>query len=82
MIKTPACHKAESTVLSNHAVNCHNTTMNEVQCPRQHRWRDADEAPDPGALAKFYSELLGWPGYLAAVWPPVDGAGLEGLFAV
>ncbi len=31
MIKTPACRKAESTVLSNHAVNCHNTTMNEVQ---------------------------------------------------
>src|SRR6266581_4300017 len=31
MIKTLACRKAESTVLSNHAVNCHNTTMNEVQ---------------------------------------------------
>jgi len=45
-------------------------------------WGTAIEAPDPGALAKFYSELLGWPGYLAAVWPPVDGAGLEGLFAV
>jgi predicted enzyme related to lactoylglutathione lyase len=24
-------------------------------------WGTAIEAPDPGALAKFYSELLGWP---------------------
>jgi predicted enzyme related to lactoylglutathione lyase len=24
-------------------------------------WGPAIEAPDPGALAKFYSELLGWP---------------------
>jgi predicted enzyme related to lactoylglutathione lyase len=24
-------------------------------------WGIAIEAPDPGALAKFYSELLGWP---------------------
>ncbi len=23
-------------------------------------WGTAIEAPDPGALAKFYSELLGW----------------------
>ena len=62
-------------------------------------WGAAIEAPDPGALAGFYSELLGWPighqepgtaivaapngaflvfqqadGYVAPVWPPVDGA--------
>jgi catechol 2,3-dioxygenase-like lactoylglutathione lyase family enzyme len=24
-------------------------------------WGTAIEAPDPGALARFYSELLGWP---------------------
>ena len=24
-------------------------------------WGAAIEAPDPGALARFYSELLGWP---------------------
>ena len=24
-------------------------------------WGTAVEAPDPGALARFYSELLGWP---------------------
>jgi catechol 2,3-dioxygenase-like lactoylglutathione lyase family enzyme len=24
-------------------------------------WATAFEAPDPGALAEFYSELLGWP---------------------
>ncbi|HEX5994405.1 MAG TPA: VOC family protein, partial [Jiangellales bacterium] len=24
-------------------------------------WGAAIEAPDPGALAKFYSDLLGWP---------------------
>jgi hypothetical protein len=24
-------------------------------------WGTAIEAPDPGALANFYSELLGWP---------------------
>jgi len=24
-------------------------------------WGTAIEAPDPGSLAKFYSELLGWP---------------------
>jgi predicted enzyme related to lactoylglutathione lyase len=24
-------------------------------------WGSAIEAPDPGALARFYSELLGWP---------------------
>jgi predicted enzyme related to lactoylglutathione lyase len=24
-------------------------------------WGTALEAPDPGALARFYSELLGWP---------------------
>ena len=24
-------------------------------------WGNAIEAPDPGALARFYSELLGWP---------------------
>src|SRR6266700_3754139 len=32
MIKTLACHKAEPTVLSNHAVNSDNTTMNKAQC--------------------------------------------------
>jgi len=62
-------------------------------------WGAAIEAPDPAALAGFYSELLGWPighqepgtaivaapngaflvfqqadGYVAPVWPPVDGA--------
>ena len=24
-------------------------------------WGTAIEAPDPGALARFYSDLLGWP---------------------
>jgi hypothetical protein len=28
-------------------------------------WGTAIEAPDPGALANFYSELLGWPMALA-----------------
>ena len=31
MIKTLACRKAESTVLSNQAVSCDNTTMNQAQ---------------------------------------------------
>jgi predicted enzyme related to lactoylglutathione lyase len=63
-------------------------------------WGNAIEAPDPSALARFYSDLLGWPigheepgtailaapegqiyivfqqaeGYVAPVWPPVDGS--------
>ena len=45
MIKTLAYHKAEPTVLSNHAVNCHNTTMNEVHFVNVVKGRAPDGAP-------------------------------------
>jgi catechol-2,3-dioxygenase len=42
-------------------------------------WGTAIEAPDPGALAAFYSELLGWPVVhqepgTAILKPPQDSA--------
>src|SRR6266704_3796529 len=65
MIKTLACHKAEPTVLSNHAVNSDNTTMNKAQWPANWRstrswtlnlyppaWREAaSSATRPGSVA-------------------------------
>src|SRR5439155_4739159 len=51
MIKTLACRKAESTVLSNQAVSCDNTTMNQAQWLRTVRTRSTTLPGRSGYLA-------------------------------
>ncbi|MBM2620268.1 VOC family protein [Actinoplanes sp. LDG1-06] len=36
-------------------------------------------APDPGALAQFYSDLLGWPSEIEKNWAQVRSPGGDGL---
>ncbi|GAA1234698.1 VOC family protein [Oryzihumus leptocrescens] len=45
-------------------------------------WGTAIEAPDPGALARFYSELLGWPIGHEEPGTAIVAAAPEGPFVV
>lgn len=45
-------------------------------------WGTAVEAPDPGALAHFYSELLGWPVVQEEPGTAVVASGPQGPFFV
>lgn len=45
-------------------------------------WGTAVEAPDPGALARFYSELLGWPIGHEEPGTAIVAASPEGPFVV